>query len=49
MTNSLEDIIQWPDGSMCFREDLNQMSFKSDDYIVIYFDSPEYEQALSEM
>lgn len=49
MINSLEDIIEWPDNSMCFREELEQMSHKSDDYRVIYFDSSEYEKTLLKM
>lgn len=49
MIQSTEDIIEWPDGTMCFREDLEQMTHKSDDYRVVYFDSSEYEQSLLKM
>ena len=29
---SQEDVILWPDGTWCYREDLPQMQWKSDDY-----------------
>lgn len=34
-----EDIMLWPDGEWCFREDENDMQWKSDDYRIVPFDS----------
>lgn len=50
LSPSLEDIVLWPTGDSCFREDLNSYYFESKagqepDYVYIYFDSEEYEQA----
>lgn len=39
---SKEDIIVWPDGTWCYREDLEQYSWMSDDYIVLPVDTPEH-------
>lgn len=30
---SQEDILEWPDGTWCFRYELHEMAHKSDDYI----------------
>lgn len=39
---SLEDILVWPCGTWCYREELNQMSHLSDDYQVLWFDTDAY-------
>ena len=38
----LEDICLWPDGSWCYREELEEFSHKSDDYEVVPFNTPRY-------
>jgi hypothetical protein len=40
--HSLEDIIVWPCGTWCYREELSQMNHMSDDYIVLWYGSAEY-------
>lgn len=37
-----EDIILWPDGGWCYRHELPQFSYRSDDYQVIYWGTPEH-------
>lgn len=37
-----EDIIMWPDGSWCYREQLSEYNYMSDDYRIIPFDSIEW-------
>lgn len=32
---SNEDLVVWPDGEWCYREELNQMTYKSDDYEIV--------------
>ncbi len=39
---SPNDIIRWPDGTVCVRRDLPEYAWKSDDYEVITEESPEY-------
>ena len=39
---SREDIMVWPDGTWCYREDLEDMAHMSDDYIVLAFDSADW-------
>ena len=39
---SLNDIVRWPDGTVCLRCDLHEYAWKSDDYEVITEESPEY-------
>ena len=34
-----EDVIKWPDGVWCYRYELPEMTHKSDDYEVLYFQS----------
>ena len=48
-SNSSEDILRWPDGSWCYREDLATCHWKSDDYEVIRFGTPEYDACLEEL
>lgn len=41
----LEDIMLWPDGTWCYREDLEDyLSFLSDDFEVVPFGTPRWEQ-----
>lgn len=42
----LEDILLWPDGVWCYRYESKDMTHKSDDYGVLYFDSEEYNKFL---
>lgn len=39
-----EDILEWADGTTCFRHELSQMTYMSDDYKVIKFGTPEHDQ-----
>lgn len=39
---SLEDFILWPDGTVCTREELPQMTHMSDDYAVISHGTPDW-------
>jgi hypothetical protein len=39
---SSEDIIRWPDGSWCFRYELPQYLYKSDDYEVVPFGAADW-------
>lgn len=48
-TPSSEDILRWPDGSWCYREDLSLYLWSSDDYEVIRPGSPEYDACLGEL
>lgn len=41
-TFDMEDLILWPDGTSCYRYELHEMSFKSDDFAVIPFGSDAY-------
>lgn len=41
---SLEDICSWPDGTWCCREEIEDYTYTSDDYIILYFNTPEYNQ-----
>lgn len=45
MNNSqadLEDVFLWPDATWCYRYQREAYSHMSDDYQILYFDSPEY-------
>ncbi len=37
-----EDILVWSDGTWCYRYELWEMTHMSDDYLVLSYDSPEY-------
>lgn len=37
-----EDVLVWPDGIWCYRHELSEMNHKSDDYVVLSFDSEEW-------
>lgn len=39
---SLDDILEWPDGEWCYRDELVGFSHKSDDYRVISVDTDEW-------
>lgn len=41
--SSAEDLVVWPDDSWCYREDLEECSWKSDDYAVVSVDDPMYD------
>lgn len=43
---SPDDIFVWSDGTWCFREDLEEMSHMSDDYLVVREGSQEYDSFL---
>lgn len=45
---SVNDLILWPDGTVCLRGDLHEYAWKSDDYEVITEDNPDYERLLEE-
>lgn len=38
-----EDILRWPDGTTCYRYELQFFQHLSDDYEVIPLESPEHE------
>lgn len=37
-----DDICVWPDGTWCYRYELSEMSYLSDDFEVISYDDPMY-------
>ncbi len=41
-----DDLVLWPDGTICHYYDLSGMSHKSDDYEIIPFGSPRYQELL---
>ena len=43
-TIDIEDIFVWPCGTWCYRYQAWEMDYKSDDYEVLHFDTPEYVQ-----
>ena len=45
---SLSDIFVWPDGVWCYRDESHGMHHKSDDYQVLYADSPEWLEFVKE-
>lgn len=45
---SPDDVIRWPDGTVCLRRDLWQYEWKSDDYEVITEEHPEYDLLTTE-
>jgi hypothetical protein len=48
-TTSLEDVILWPCGTWCYREDLEgYFTFKSDDFEVIAFGTPRWSEIIDE-
>jgi hypothetical protein len=47
-TADFEDIFVWPDGTWCYRYEVNGMTHVSDDYIVIPFGEVQYKQFFEE-
>lgn len=45
---SPDDVIMWPDGMWCFRDELPGFSHKSDDYRVISVDDDEWDVFVDE-
>ena len=43
-TVDLNDMFCWPDGTLCYRYELTEYEWKSDDYYVVYFGTPEWEK-----
>lgn len=41
---SRDDIFAWPDGTYCYRRELEEMTHMSDDWCVYYVDTPEFEE-----
>lgn len=37
-----EDLIIWPDNSWCYAEDIEEYPWKSDDYVLVSKDDPNY-------
>lgn len=37
-----EDIAVWPDGEWCFRDELGDYGWKSDDYEIVAFGTPRW-------
>jgi hypothetical protein len=42
LQNSSDDIMVWPDGTWCYRRDLESMTHMSDDYAVLHESSKSY-------
>jgi hypothetical protein len=45
---SVDDLIRWPDGTVCYRGNLHEYTYMSDDYEVITDESPEYEMIVAQ-
>lgn len=43
-----EDIIRWPDGSWCYRAELGEYGWKSDDFEAVPFGTAEWERIVAE-
>ena len=35
----IEDVILWPDGVWCYRHEMTDYTYKSDDYVVLEYGS----------
>lgn len=46
---SQEDIFVWPDGTWCWREEYWEMDHMSDDFMVLFENTPEWEKFVVEM
>ena len=44
----VEDIILWPDGTWCYRHELTEYGYMSDDYIVIEYGTARWSSFLKE-
>ena len=40
---SSEDVILWSDGTWCYRYELHEMTHMSDDYVVLPFESADWQ------
>lgn len=49
MTPSSEDILLWPDYFFCYRYELEEYSWKSDDYEVLCLGTLEYDNFTNEL
>lgn len=41
-----QDLIVWPDGDQCLREDMDDYTWKSDDYEVVPFGSDRWQELI---
>lgn len=39
---NLDDVMRWPDGTWCYRDEKFEFTWMSDDYEVLYYDSIEW-------
>lgn len=46
---SVHDVCVWADGTACYRGDLQEYGWKSDDYLIIPFDTPEWIDAVESL
>jgi len=42
-----EDLIIWPDNSWCYAEELEEYTWKSDDYVLVSVDDPKYDYLIN--
>lgn len=49
VTYDMEDLIVYPDGTSCYRYELHEMGWKSDDFVVLPFGSKEYNDHFKSM
>lgn len=45
----MDDIFVWPDGTWCYRDELEQVSHMSDDTTVLVYNTNEYRAFLAEL
>ena len=45
---STDDILRWADGTWCYRHELSQHNHMSDDYEVIAFNGPDWNNVMNE-
>jgi hypothetical protein len=43
-----EDVLLWPDGTWCFRDELREYGFMSDDYEVLHFGTVRWQKLVGE-
>jgi len=44
VSKNLEDVFVWPDGSWCYRCEIHEYRWISDDYSVVEYRSEEYKE-----
>lgn len=44
----MEDVITWPDGTWCYRHELVEYGYMSDDYIVLKYETKEWSRFLKD-